>query len=214
MHTIRTRLAIALIAAALLTLGGTLAASAHEHREVGEYEFTVGFLNEPAIVEEPNGLDLRIQEGHGDEGTPVEGLAESLQAEVTFGSSTMALEIEPRFGQPGAYRANFIPTAEGDYTFHVFGTVNGMEVDETFTSSPDTFSSVGARDVMGFPNQVDAVGDVAADVESAQDNADSARLIGIIGIVVGALGLLAGGAALMMARRTTSEATSGATSAA
>jgi hypothetical protein len=201
----RFRLVAAVVATALLTVAGTLVTSAHERRAVGDYELVVGFLTEPAIVEEPNGLDLRIQEGGGDEGAPVEGLADTLQAEVTFGSSTMELELEPRFGQPGAYRANFIPTASGDYTFHIFGTINSLEVDETFTSSPDTFSSVGARAAMSFPNEVAAVGDIAGDVDEAQDSADTARLLGIAGLVAGVLGLLAGGLALMSARRTTAD---------
>ena len=84
----------ALIALALITTD----ASAHEHREVGDYELTVGFTNEPAITDSPNGLDLRVQLGHGDEGTPVEGLAETLQAEIIFGGETRELELRAALG--------------------------------------------------------------------------------------------------------------------
>ena len=31
-------------------------ASAHEHREVGKYEFVVGFQNESAYLNQPNGI--------------------------------------------------------------------------------------------------------------------------------------------------------------
>jgi plastocyanin len=41
-----------------------MAASAHEGREVGEFELTVGFLSEPAYEGEPNGVSLRIAVHH------------------------------------------------------------------------------------------------------------------------------------------------------
>src|SRR6476469_3380565 len=111
-------LAAVLAAGALLASAGL--ASAHEHRDVGNYTLVVGFLNEPAIANEPNGLSLRVETqaaagaatptaspAAGDDdaftGAPVEGLADTLQAEVKFGSQTQKLDLEPAFGQPGAY---------------------------------------------------------------------------------------------------------------
>lgn len=79
---IRWLLAVSLSVVLILGLAAT--ASAHEHREVGDYELTVGFTGEPALINEPNGLDLRVQLGHGDDGTPVEGLQETLQAEISY----------------------------------------------------------------------------------------------------------------------------------
>ena len=48
-----------LAAGALLACAGL--ASAHEHRDVGNYTLVVGFLDEPAIANEPNGLSLRVE---------------------------------------------------------------------------------------------------------------------------------------------------------
>ena len=200
----RAGLLVTTILVAALGVGST--ASAHEHREVGEYEITIGFLNEPAILEEPNGLDLRVAHGHGDEGVPVEGLADTLQAEVIYGDVSMALALRPAFGAPGAYQANFIPTAGGAYTFHVTGNIEGMEIDESFTSGPDTFSEVEERAAMSFPNSVAAVGAVAADASDATGSADSARTLSIIAIVIGTLGLGAGLAASVRGRRPSSGA--------
>ncbi len=57
----RTRTIIMLAFIALVATGSAITAIAHEHREVadGQYELTVGFLNEPAFVNQQNGLDLR-----------------------------------------------------------------------------------------------------------------------------------------------------------
>lgn len=180
-------LIVAAIGAGLLV--GSVAA--HERRDVGEYQFVVGFLNEPALVEEPNGLDLRVS--LNDE--PVEGLANTLQAEIIFGDERLPLEIRARFGQPGAYVSDVIPTETGTYSFHIFGDIEGTPVDETFTGGPDTFSEVAARDAMTFPSQVDTVGSVQATAADAEDTAGTAMMLGIGGLVAGLLGLVIGGLA-------------------
>jgi hypothetical protein len=45
-----------------------------------------------------------------------------------------------------------IPVTPGDYAFHVYGTINGENVDETFTPGPETFSSVEDRAALEFPS--------------------------------------------------------------
>jgi hypothetical protein len=211
------------------TFGGTTTASAHERRAVGEkYMMVVGFLNEPAFVGLENGLDLRIFTGPDGadlaelptaERVGIEGLEETLEAEVIVGERTMALEIEPRFRDPGAYNGHFFPTATGDYTFHISGTVEGTAIDETFTSSPETFSSVAGTTELQFPVKVPSNEELAAEIESVKasgsgsgsgstatatedddDNSDMAMILGIVGIVVGAVGIGIGGLALSRSR--------------
>ena len=140
-----------------------LIASAHEARDVdnGKYHFVVGFLNEPAISGVVNSLDFRVSTNTGtpvagadDEaatGTPIEGLESTLQVEIIYGDQKKTLTLEPRWKAPGAYNAWVIPTAAGDYTFHIFGTINGDQVDENFTSSPEGFSSVVDAKTLQFP---------------------------------------------------------------
>jgi hypothetical protein len=186
------RFSVAAFLAAIMLLLMSGIASAHEHRTVGDYELTVGFSGEPALVDEPNGLDLRVQKGEGDNGTPVEGLDATLKAEIIYGDQSKPLEIRAKFGQPGAYTADLIPTKTGAYTFHITGTIEGTPVDESFTSGPDTFSEVAGKDSISFPE--------ASSDSSSSDDADSAKTLAIVGIVVGALGLIAGLAGVAMAR--------------
>jgi hypothetical protein len=182
---------VAVLAATLTALVGIGAVSAHESREVGEYTFTVGFLDEPVYSGQKSGLDLRVARGE----EPVEGLEESLEAEVTFDGQSRTLEISPVFNQPGAYESVFFPTAAGPYTFHIFGDVEGTTMDHTFTSGPDTFSEV--QDVAGgqFPVQFPATGDIVRDAEAGADAASTAT----IALVLGAAGLVAGLVALGVA---------------
>lgn len=144
-------------------------ASAHEVRVVGDgqYELVVGFLDEPAFVGEKNGLDLRVSKlpvpgeatpeaggatpvaGGEVETTPVEGLESTLQAEVIYGDQRLALTLDTVYNEPGAYASHFFPMAEGDYSFHITGTIEGLAIDETFTSGPETFSPIQPR--LEFP---------------------------------------------------------------
>ena len=159
------RLAAACGGVALFLALMPMAVSAHESREIagGSYNAVVGFIDEPAFVGEKNGLTLTVtnpalaatpaageEDDHG-AGAPVLGLAETLQAEVIFGDQTMALELVPSFNQPGTYRSYFFPMAEGDYTFHISGAIEGTAIDETFTSSPEGFDLVQPREPLEFP---------------------------------------------------------------
>jgi hypothetical protein len=187
----------AALGAVLTLLVGIGVASAHEQRDVGDYTFTVGFLEEPVFTGQKSGLDLRVARGE----EPVEGLEETLRAEVSFSGQSRELEISPVFGQPGAYRSVFFPTAAGPYSFHVTGEIEGTPIDETFSSGPDTFGEV--EDVAGgqFPVQYPATGDVVRDAEAGADAATTAT----IGLVLGGAGLLVGLVALglTIARRRT-----------
>ena len=150
------RLAAACGVAVVFLMLGALSVTAHEHREVanGLFATTIGFINEPAFVNEQNGLYLRVdnlsaaaaatapaEEGEHADGTGVIGLQGTLQAEVIFGDQRMPLPLTPGT-EPGVYESVFFPTAVGDYTYHLAGMIEGTAIDETFTSSPEGFDTV------------------------------------------------------------------------
>ena len=157
------------IVAALLgfaIIGGLFApafTTAHEGREVvnGQYELVVGFLDEPAFVGEKNAVIVEVTRPsadatpvvaeEGDSATPVEGVGDTLRVEVIYGDQKLELGVVPLFNQPGSYVAYFFPMAEGDYSFRVFGEIEGNAIDETFTAGPETFSPVQPREPLEFP---------------------------------------------------------------
>ncbi len=132
----------------LMTLGGASGVSAHESRTIGEFVLVVGFLDEPAIEGEVNGLSLRVTRAE----QPVEELAATLQGEVILGDQRRPLTLTPAFNEPGLYEAVFIPSMPGDYTYHITGDLQGTAIDETFTSSPEGFASVEPRADYEFPS--------------------------------------------------------------
>ncbi len=162
MRRITSFLAVGSIALGCALLSLPSIASAHETREIadGQYRVVVGFMNEPVFAGDKSGLEFWVTEpaaatpaaGEETEGAPVEGLAETLQAEVIYGDQTMALPLTAMWDEPGGYYSVFFPTeAEGDYSFRIFGTIGDTEIDETFTSGPETFGPVEDPEPLRFP---------------------------------------------------------------
>jgi hypothetical protein len=187
-------------------------ASAHETRQVGPYTFVVGWWTEPAFANQPNGPEVTITKG---EKPVVEGVA--LSADVIFGEQTTTYEMEPAFvvgifGEPGNYNADLVPTRPGTWVFRLYGTVEGNEIDETFTSGPETFSDILDPASLAFPQadpnnaelseRLQTEADRVAALESeTEKDVSSARTFGLIGLIVGALGLIAAVAVGAMAMR-------------
>jgi hypothetical protein len=200
MQRVMRLLGVALTALAVTAFLPSLA-SAHEQRDVGggKYHFVVGWLDEPSYTGFKNSLDLRVSDptkptpAAGETATNgIEGLESTLQVEIIYGDQKKTLTLEPRFRTPGAYNAWIIPMAAGDYTFHIFGTINGDAIDESFTSSPEGFSSVEDAATIQFPSQSAQTGTVAG--TTIGDSTGGAGTGGIIGglaagLVIGAAGL-------------------------
>jgi hypothetical protein len=200
------RRSVALLAVALLSLLAASPAAAHGHIIVGDYELVIGFRGEPALQGEPNGLDLRVT--NTKTGEPVSGLEESLSAEISFGGSTQPLELRARWGEEGAYTADILPTAAGDYSFHIFGDIAGTPVDETMTSSPDTFSSVGTKAAISFPAAEPTTAELQSEIAAARQQSLIALVVGGAGALLGLAGV-AFGLSGRQAGRAAAVATSG-----
>jgi hypothetical protein len=162
--------AIGGLAVGALLLVSPLSALAHESREVadGKYQMVVGFMNEPVYAGDKSGLEFWVydlsgaaatpaaesSDGDDDEaaGPPVEGLDETLKAEVIYEDQTLELPLSAKWNDPGGYYSVFFPTsAAGDYSFRIYGTINGTDIDETFTSGPETFGPVEDPAPLQFP---------------------------------------------------------------
>jgi len=202
MRTLRSML-VAALAGLAVPLVVAAPAAAHETREAGGLTMVVGFGTEPAFENEPNAASLSLSRG---EDPVVEGV--ELDVEVVFGDQSTTMELEPgfvvgAFGEPGSYEADFIPTRPGTYTFHITGTVGDQEIDEEFTSSPDTFSDVNARSEVSFPAADPSTAELAERLEqesgrvqelaaAASGDADRASTLALIALIVSGVALLAG----------------------
>ena len=153
-------------AAASAALASAPAVLAHEHVHIGEYEAAVGWLNEPTFVGQPNGIEITITDH---DGKPVVDLAEgALKVVVTTAgvnspelSLAPAFDVEEGFGTPGQYDVELVPTAPGEYTFHLTGAIHDQTVDVSLTSGDETFSEVRTSTDLEFPVKNPTLADVA-----------------------------------------------------
>jgi hypothetical protein len=209
------------VAGAILFLPGV--ASAHEEADVGPIHMEIGFGTEPAYAGQPNSVQVILSRHDGAD--PIVDLGDTLSVTVSFGENLSdAFPLVPNFepggdGIQGDYRAWFVPTQAGSYTFHFTGTVDGTKIDKAFIAGPKTFSVVEDMSSVTFPQVPFPANDelatridqesarttsdihtVAAGAQEAFDAADTAKTVGIVGIAVGALGLIVGAVALVVAR--------------
>ena len=145
----------------------------------------------------------------------VNGLANSLTVEVTHLAADMSasgtsrqMALSPLPEGEGRYVAPFIPTVPGPYRFRFIGTIDGMAIDESFTSGPGRFDDVRSAAEAQFPRAVPSAREIAGVATAAQqqardasDASATAMTIAIVGVVVGGLGLLTGGVLALSAFR-------------
>lgn len=185
-----------IVAAAMLL--STAPAWAHADHTEGDLSIAVGFATEPPYAGQPNAVQLLVS--HHEQ--PVTDLAPGdLQVEIGFGGQTTVVDAVPEFevgewGTPGDYRAAFIPSEPGKYTFHVTGTVDGEKVDFSMTSGPQTFDEVhDPAGAMFPPVEAPSTADLSAKVDQAAARTDAAvadarsaasqaRTIAIVAVVV------------------------------
>ena len=203
-----TRLVSILI---LVVLGMTLTSItvlAHERRSVDKYQLVVGFINEPAIEGQKNGVDFRVTNTSTNQ--PVNGLEKTVQVEITHvpSNTSKVFPIRAIFNDPGHYTNDLILTAPGQFKFRFFGNIEGMPLNETFTSGPGTFSDAGPSADLQFPLQLPQTREITSAVTGAQNSAQQAQTsasqadkLGTFGIVLGAVGIVIGTGALITNRR-------------
>jgi hypothetical protein len=220
------------VAAALMVAAPTLA---HVVEHAGPYTLEIGWQHEPTYVGESNGVQVIVHDARDD---PVTDLAsDDLKVVVsTGGQQTGELTFEPGFdleemeGPLGEYDAAIVPTAPGDYTFHLTGSIHGQALDITVTSGAETFDTVKGTSDLEFPTKLPAVsemvtrldridariaalpqgGPTQADLNEALAAANDAQAAAqralIVGTAVGLAGLIVGtlgvGLALRRVRRT------------
>lgn len=201
-------LIVAAVAAAFTLAAGN--ALAHERRTLGKYELVVGFIIEPPIEGQKNGVDLRVTNAEAKQ--PVEGLEKTVQVGITHlpSQTTRTFNLRTIFRDPGHYTSDLILTAPGQYSFHFFGTIEGMPINETFVSGPGRFNDVESSGDLQFPQRLPELREIAGAVkgtqetaEQSRDEASSASNLAKVGIILGALGLASGiGSAVITVRST------------
>ena len=175
-------------------------------------------------MESEDTADAEAAHSHGAELiTGVTGLEQTILVEVTHVPSgtkrNMSLQA---FDEPGKYKADFIPTASGQYVFHFIGTIEGKQIDERFESGVGAFDDVQPATAIQFPETAASTRELEsalrgalesaqqaqdtalaldAAADSAQSSASTATTLAIVGMALGAIGIIVGGIGITAALR-------------
>lgn len=120
-------------------------AFAHERQVVNvggtDYLFTVGSLNEPIVVGDKTGIDLRIVipdpkdigNSSATNSKPVIGLEKTLKIENISGRVKKEFPLTATWGKVGNYQTVFYPSNSDTISYRIFGTINEKKIDLLFT---------------------------------------------------------------------------------
>jgi hypothetical protein len=223
------RIGAAMGVAVIFVLFAAAPVAAHVVEHAGPYTLEIGWQSEPTYVGAPNGVQVIVHDGNE---KPVNDLkTDDLKVVVSTGGTQSdeltfepGFDLEEGFGTPGEYNAPILPTAPGDYTFHITGTIKSTKVDISVTSSDSTFDTVKGTSDIEFPTKLPTLpeivtrldrldarvatpsgGPTQAAVDGADAKAADARQAAdralFIGGAAGILGVLVGAAALVLAIR-------------
>jgi len=156
---------------------------AHGDEPCGSFTCKVGWINEPVVVGQFNGLDLSITE-KDDSSKGVPGAEATLKFEIIYGGVKKIFPLRPLRDQPGHYTTDILPTRAGQYTFRFFGTLNGEAIEVSL--EPE---EVAAASAVEFPE----ASNVANVTAALQSQAQMAQTLAVVGIGLGLIGIGVGG---------------------
>ena len=189
----------------------------HTLDSVGEYRLEIGWMNEPVVSGETNGIELLVSplEPGIDLKNQVfkngiEGLEKSLKIQLVFEDQKITLALKPDHTIPGKYYAFVNPTVAGYYQANILGTI-----EETSVSLSMHPPKVDERIYIEFPETADLtlnqlidghtaiVGEVNSLKESVAnlENSNSQLVIGYIGIVIGIVAIIIASIALLKSKK-------------
>jgi hypothetical protein len=155
-------------------------AFAHESITVGDYEIVYGWVNEPAIVGQLNGVEIFVTNTSAGDEQPLEGhIIHSLNVELSYGGEKKVLSLEPIGEDPTSeFAATIIPTIPGVYTLKFSGRLGDTAVDTEAELEP-----VQQADMVQFPSAE------STDSGTADWLVWLSLLLGLLGVGLGAIAL-------------------------
>jgi hypothetical protein len=182
------KVALFLVASLLLSFLGFDLKPVLGHVEVafGDISIVGGWVNEPPLVSQLNGIVLTITQVSN--GQPVNNALAQLDITLQKGTDTRPLEFQPA-EEPGVYTATVLPAQTGQYAIVMRGTIDGQAIDGqieiedvedtarfAFPPATTTTTSGGSQIPQGLIEQLQTViTDLTAQIEQANVAAQEAN---------------------------------------
>lgn len=193
---------------------------AHQIDSVGNYRIQIGWMHEPAISSETNGIELFVNQIDPtlpadkqpfNEKTGISGLSKDLKIELVYKTETIILPLFEDHNIQGKYYTLVDPTVSGYYQVNILGKIKDTPVSKALH-----LPKVDDRAFIEFPekqNQELFSGQEALDQKTLQinstlyekinlinDNLSGIQYAIYIGIVLGIVGIVIGLFAIIRTR--------------
>ena len=206
-----------LIVLLLIIPGFFSVAFAHTVDSVGDYRLEIGWMNEPVVSGETNGIELFVSPL--EPGLPLEeqefkngvaGLNKFLKMQLILKDEKITLPLSPDHNIPGKYYAFVNPTVAGFYQANVLGNIGNTTV--SLSMHPP---KVDERSYIEFPESSDltlnqlidghtaVVGEVndLKDSVSKLEQSDTGNEMSYAGIGLGIIAIIIAGISLARSKK-------------
>ena len=190
----------------LILVGIFGTAYGHTVDSVGDYRLEIGWMNEPVVSGETNGIELFVspmvpnlplEEQEFKNG--ITGLEDTLKMQLVFGEQKIILPFSADHNIPGKYYAFVDPTEPGFYQANILGKIKDTNVslsmhppkvdDRSYIEFPlreDSTEEQIIEEHSTIQEQIDEINDSLNRIESATQAAN----IGYVGLVLGIAGIV------------------------
>jgi len=184
----------------------------HTIDSVGDYRLEIGWMNEPVVSGETNGVELFVSplepelpldEQEFKNGVP--GLEKSLKMQLVLQDEKITLSLAADHNIPGKYYAFVNPTVAGFYQANILGNIGNTtvslsmhppKVDErSYIEFPESSDLTLNQLIDGHTAVVGEVNDLKETVASLEKS-NSKNSVGYVGIVLGIIGIVIASIAL------------------
>jgi hypothetical protein len=178
-------------------------ALAHEEADFGDIKVVAGWVNEPPLANQLNGIILMVSQVSN--GQPVNNAPAQLDVTLQKGADNMPLNFQPT-EEAGSYTATILPTQPGQYAVVMQGAVAGQAIngqiqiedveDTARFAFPPVASTDGSSSISGS-NQIPqglieqlqiVIADLTAQVE--QSNVTATQANNLTQSITGSIGEL------------------------
>ena len=209
----------------LLIIPGLIGiAHAHTVDSVGEYRVEIGWMNEPVVSGETNGIEFYVsplilcpeipeaikcaesQEFQNG----VEGLKKTVKLQLVFKDESITLPLSPDHNIPGKYYAFVNPTVSGFYQANMLGTIEDTPIslsmhppkveERAYIEFPEPSDITVQQMIDGHTALIEDVSELKDSVTSFEETNQQIN-VGYIGIGVGIIGIVIAIVALVKSKK-------------
>jgi hypothetical protein len=179
----------------------------HTIDSVGDYRLEIGWMNEPVVSGETNGIELfvstldpNLKPEEQEFKNGISGLEKKLKIQLVYNDQKVTLPLSADHNIPGKYYAFVDPTRAGYYQANVLGEIDGTSVsismhpprveNKTYLAFPDKPNQEILAEQESLRNEINQIKQALNRIENSNQNIVISYIaigLGITGIVVGSV---------------------------